>query len=185
MPGLTRGGPDAGCRRSRGDARPVSGWPRPRCRRRCGYRRPCSARSRRRAKPLTAAIVGMGSVSMARKTSLPCLPRLAALFGQGAHLADVGAGHSLFTAAGDDQSADIRVRLYSLETSSSRSVRTSEFSAFSALGQVMVATAIGPSFPAECWSCQVPHMVHFPWAQRPETAQGRQVGIRLLIHITL
>ena len=38
---------------------------------------------------------------------------LAALLGQGAHLADVGAGHEgLFTAAGDDQSADIRVRLY-------------------------------------------------------------------------
>lgn len=60
------------------------------------------------AKPLTAAITGMGKVSSLRNTSLPFLPKASpSALVRGAHLADIGAGHkALFTRSGEDEATD-------------------------------------------------------------------------------
>ncbi len=62
-------------------------------------------------------MVGMGSVSSRRNTSLPFLPKAAALgLGEGAHLADVSPRHEGFLpGAGDDQYTDLLVGLHGVQ----------------------------------------------------------------------
>ena len=148
MPGLTRRArrwvpPKPGVM-----PRPVSGWPNTAVSAQMRISQAMlSSQPPPRAKPFTAAMVGMGSVSMARKTLLPCLPKASPPSLVRVLISPMSApATKAFSPLPVMTRARISASAFTAETSSSRSVRTSEFSAFSALGRLMVATAMRPFF---------------------------------------
>ena len=99
------------------------------------------------AKPFTAAITGMGKVSILRNTSLPFLPKASPSSGVRVLISPISApATKAFSPLPVMTSARISLSALTMSTSSPRSVRTSLLSALSALGRLMVATAMLPFF---------------------------------------
>ena len=100
-----------------------------------------------RAKPFTAAMVGMGMVSSLRNTLLPFLPKASPPALVRVLISPMSApATKAFSPDPVSTSARISSSAFTSSTNSFRSSRTSEFRALSALGRLMVATAMLPFF---------------------------------------
>ena len=128
--------------------RPVSGWPNTAVSAQMRMSQlMLSSQPPPSAKPLMAAMVGMGRVSMRRNTSLPCLPKASPSLGVRVLISPISApATKAFSPLPVSTRARISLSALTISTSSPRSVSTSLFSAFSALGRLMVAIAMCPFF---------------------------------------
>ena len=138
--------------------RPVSGWPKTAVSAQIRISQlMLSSQPPPSAKPLTAAIVGIGSFSSLRKTSLPSLPKASPSALVSVLISPMSApATKAFSPLPVMTSARISSSAMICPIISSRSATTAEFSALSALGRLMVATAMLPFFSNRTFVMLVP-----------------------------
>ena len=148
--------------------RPASGWPNTAV---SAHRRISqlidSSQPPPRAKPLTAAIVGMGSVSSLRNTSLPFLPKASPSALVRVLISPMSApATKAFSPLPVMTRARISSSAFTCSTSWSMSSSTWEFRALRALGRLMVATAMWPFFSNRTFVMIVPPCFDHPPQRR-------------------
>ena len=99
-----------------------------------------------RAKPLTAAMVGISSFSMRRNRALPRWPHLRPAATSITYCSPMSAPATKERPSPVMMSAPSSVSFSTSEMACSKSLTTAEFSAFSASGRLMVAIPILPFF---------------------------------------